>query len=120
VNVASAAGVIGAALWSAYCASQGGIVLFTKAVAQEVKAAGKIRVNCLCPMFVETSMATRGFEAYKRYGFGEQVWRQEFAPRQVRMISPEEVARAAVFLASEDASALNGHALHLDNGALAG
>src|SRR5262245_38963890 len=60
VNLASAAGVVGAALWSAYCASKGGVVLFTKAVAQEVKMAGKIRVNCICPMSVDTGMARRG------------------------------------------------------------
>jgi NAD(P)-dependent dehydrogenase (short-subunit alcohol dehydrogenase family) len=120
VNVASAAGVRGAALWSAYCASKGGVVLFTKAVAQEVKAKGKIRVNCLCPMAVDTSMATRGFEAYKHYGFGEDIWEKQFAPRQVRLITPEEVANAALFLASDESSPINGHALYLDNGALAG
>ncbi len=120
VNLASAAGVICAAFWSAYCASKGGVVLFTKAVAQEVKAAGKVRVNCICPMFVDTSMAARGLEVYKRYGFGEDVWEKSFAPRQVRMITVNEVANVAVFLASEEASAINGHALYVDNGALAG
>jgi NAD(P)-dependent dehydrogenase (short-subunit alcohol dehydrogenase family) len=120
VNLASAAGVIGAALWSAYCAAKGGVVLFTKAVAQEVKAGGKLRVNCICPMSVDTGMAARGLEAYKRYGFGEDVWEKSFAPRQVRLISPEEVANAVVFLASEESSSINGHALYLDNGALAG
>jgi dihydroanticapsin dehydrogenase len=120
VNLASAAGVIGAALWSAYCASKGGVVLFTKAVAQEVKAAGKIRVNCICPMFVDTGMAARGLEAYKRYDFGEDVWEKHFAPRQGRLITPDEVANAAIFLASDDSSPINGHALYLDNGALSG
>ena len=120
VNLASAAGVIGAALWSAYCASKGGVVLFTKAVAQEVKIAGKIRVNCICPTLVETSMATRGLEAYKRYGFGEDMWEKSFAPRQARLITPDEVANATIFLASDESSPINGHALYLDNGALAG
>lgn len=120
VNLASAAGVIGAALWSAYCASKGGVVLFTKAVAQEVKMAGKIRVNCICPMSVDTGMAKRGLEAYKRYGFGADVWEKSFVPRQARLITPEEVANAATFLASDESSAINGHALYLDNGALSG
>lgn len=120
INLASAAGVIGAALWSAYCASKGGVVLFTKAVAQEVKAAGKIRVNCLCPMFVDTSMASRGLEAYKRYGGGDESWEKNLSLRQVRLITPQEVANAAVFLASDESLAMNGHALYLDNGALAG
>jgi NAD(P)-dependent dehydrogenase (short-subunit alcohol dehydrogenase family) len=119
-NLASAAGIIGAALWSVYCASKGGVVLFTKAVAQEVKMAGKVRVNCICPMTVDTSMAARGLEAYKRYGFGEDVWEKNFVPRQGRRITPEEVANAAVFLASDESSPINGHALYLDNGALAG
>jgi dihydroanticapsin dehydrogenase len=120
VNLASAAGVIGAALWSAYCASKGGVVLFTKAVAQEVKAAGKIRVNCLCPMAVETSMTARGLEAYIRHGGSAEAWEQYIASRQGRLITPNEVANAAVFLASEDSAAMNGHALYLDHGALAG
>lgn len=120
VNLASAAGVIGAALWSAYCASKGGVVLFTKAVAQEVKAAGKIRVNCLCPMFVDTSMAARGLEAYRRYGGDDDIWEKEVMSRQGRLITPQEVANAAVFLAADESSAMNGHALYLDNGALAG
>lgn len=120
INLASAAGVIGAALWSAYCASKGGVVLFTKAVAQEVKAAGKIRVNCLCPMFVDTSMASRGLEAYKRYGGKGEAWEENLSLRQVRLITPQEVANAAVFLASDESSAMNGHALYLDHGALAG
>lgn len=120
INLASAAGVVGAALWSAYCASKGGVVLFTKAVAQEVKAAGKVRVNCICPMAVDTGMAARGLEAYKRYGFGDNAWETHFAPRQARWITPDEVANAALFLASDEASAMNGHALYLDNGALAG
>lgn len=120
VNLASAAGVMGAALWAAYCASKGGVVLFTKAVAQEVKMAGKIRINCICPMSVETGMAARGLEAYKRYGFGEDVWEKHFVPRQARLITPDEVANAAIFLASDESSSINGHALYLDNGALAG
>lgn len=120
VNLASAAGVTGAALWSAYCASKGGVVLFTKAVAQEVKMRGKVRVNCICPMAVDTSMAARGQEAYKRYGFGEDVWEKYFVPRQVRLITPDEVANAAIFLASDESASINGHTLHLDNGALSG
>jgi len=120
VNLASTAGVTGAALWSAYCASKGGVVLFTKAVAQEIKKEGKIRVNCLCPAAVETSMTTRAQEAYKRYEFGEDVWEKLFALRQVRMITLDEVANAAIFLASDESVTINGHALYLDNGALAG
>jgi NAD(P)-dependent dehydrogenase (short-subunit alcohol dehydrogenase family) len=120
VNVASAAGIIGAALWSAYCASKGGVVLFTRAVAQEVKMAGKIRVNCICPMLVDTDMTVRGLEASKRYGVGKDIWEKSFVPRQARLIKPEEVANAVVFLASDESSPINGHALYLDNGALAG
>lgn len=120
VNLASAAGIVGAALWSAYCASKGGVVLFTKAVAQEVKMAGKIRINCICPMSVETGMTARGLEAYKRYGFGEDVWEKHFVPRQARLITQDEVANAAIFLASDESSPINGHALYLDNGALSG
>jgi enoyl-[acyl-carrier-protein] reductase (NADH) len=71
-------------------------------------------------MFVDTSMAARGLEVYKRYGVGEDVWERSFAPRQVRMITVNEVANVAVFLASDEASAINGHALYVDNGALAG
>jgi NAD(P)-dependent dehydrogenase (short-subunit alcohol dehydrogenase family) len=71
-------------------------------------------------MFVDTSMAARGLEAYRRYGGNDDTWEKEVISRQGRLITPQEVANAVVFLASDESSAMNGHALYLDNGALAG
>ncbi len=55
VNVASAAGLVGQAYTSAYCASKGGLVLLTKSLAVEY-AARKVRVNCVCPGQVDTNL----------------------------------------------------------------
>ncbi len=117
INMASAAGLTGQALLSVYCASKGAVVLFTKALAQEYKGRG-LRFNAICPMLVETELGQRFLDRYERtYGvpIGEVL-----RMRQGRLATVDEVAAAALFLASEDASFVNGHALVLDNGGLSG
>ena len=117
INVASAAGLIGWPLLSLYCASKGAVVLFTKALSQEYKAS-KIRFNSLCPMVIDNAMGTRFVDRYQK-DFGVPVM-QALEGRQGRLGTVDEVASAAVFLASDDASFVNGHALALDNGGLSG
>ncbi len=117
INMASAAGLIGQALLSAYCASKGAVVLFTKALAQEYKGRG-VRFNAICPMLVETELGQRFLDRYeKTYGvpIGEIL-----RMRQGPLIRVDEVAAAAVFLASDQSTFVNGHALPLDNGGLSG
>lgn len=117
VNIASAAGLLGWPLLSSYCASKGGVVLFTKSLAQEYKAAG-IRFNAVCPMVIETSMGDRFIERYED-DFGIPM-RDVLNMRQGRLGTVAEVAAAVAFLVSDDASFVNGTALALDNGGTSG
>jgi meso-butanediol dehydrogenase/(S,S)-butanediol dehydrogenase/diacetyl reductase len=118
VNIASDWGLIGAQQAVAYCASKGGVVLMTKAMALDHGKEG-IRVNAICPGDVETPMmyrdgAARGLdqvtslsEANADSGTG-------------RVTTPEEVAALVSFLASEAAAQITGAAIPIDGGSTAG
>ncbi len=115
VHLASIEGLWGGDLMSAYNASKGGVVLLTKQMAIDYGRLG-IRVNCLCPGFIETPMTEMlrvdGMETYR-----DRIAAQHMLGRWGR---PEEVAAAAAFLASDDASFVTGHALAVDGGFTAG
>lgn len=117
VNMASAAGLIGQGLLSAYCASKGAVILFTKALAQEYKGRG-IRFNVVCPMLVDTELGERFVERYE-YGYDVPI-SELLRARQGRLITVDEVANNTLFLASDESSFINGHALVMDDGALSG
>ena len=114
VNLASIMGLVGyppgiGGGFNPYPPSKGGVVQFTKTLA--VDAARKnIRVNCLCPGFIETNM-TRGLTADPAARA-----RIESLHPMGRMGRPEEVARAALYLASDDAKYVTGAALAVDGG----
>jgi NAD(P)-dependent dehydrogenase (short-subunit alcohol dehydrogenase family) len=117
VNVASIEGLEGAEGGSAYNASKGGVVLLTRNMAMDYGRRG-IRVNCLCPGLIDTPMARTVFaqtgamaEPRRRFVEAHQLGRAGRA---------EEVAAAAAFLLSDDASFVSGHALPVDGGLLAG
>ncbi|GAB4339884.1 MAG: SDR family oxidoreductase [Candidatus Abyssubacteria bacterium] len=116
INMASVAGIMGAGGLSAYNASKGGVVLLTKNTAMDY-GARNIRANCLCPGFIKTPMV----EAVLSFpGAGELKGTiMDLCPAG-RLGTPEEVARCAVFLASDDSSFVNGHALVCDGGMSAG
>lgn len=99
INVSSRGGLIGAAMATAYCASKGGVVLLTKAMSLELKPFN-IRVNALCPLFIDTDM---GRQVLKDRGVSG------LPPMQA--MKPEEVADAALFLASDESSTITGHPL---------
>lgn len=115
INLASIEGLEGLPAQAAYNASKGGVVLLTRNMAIDYGRAG-VRVNCLCPGYIETPMTAvlrePGFEAV----------RDVFVDMHHlgRAGRPEEVAAAALFLASEDASFVSGHALVVDGGFTAG
>jgi NAD(P)-dependent dehydrogenase (short-subunit alcohol dehydrogenase family) len=113
VNVASQAGIVGMRERAAYCASKGGVVIFTKAIALDHVGAG-IRANAVCPGTIDTPWIER---IAQRTDDPERA-RSEFARRQPmnRMGTPEEIAAAIYFLASDEASFITGTALVADGG----
>jgi NAD(P)-dependent dehydrogenase (short-subunit alcohol dehydrogenase family) len=115
VNVASIEGLQALEAMSAYNASKGGVVLLTKQMAIDYGRHG-IRVNCLCPGFIRTPM-TEALSSPELGAFGEAI---REAHMLGRMGEPAEVAAAAAFLASDDASFVTGHALVVDGGFTAG
>jgi NAD(P)-dependent dehydrogenase (short-subunit alcohol dehydrogenase family) len=109
VNTASAAGLVGFSYASAYVASKHGVVGLTKTAALEYAQQG-IRVNCICPGVIETPMTARGLrhpELRARLLASEPIG---------RVGTPEEVAEAVVWLCSDAASFVTGHAMTVDGG----
>ena len=113
VHVASVEGFEGLPSQLAYNASKGGVVLMTRNMAIDYAPHG-IRVNCLCPGAIDTPMLA-GLQAVPQ--IRDQMRKFHALDRFGR---PEEVAAAALFLASEDASFVTGHPLVVDGGWTAG
>ena len=109
VNMASQMGVVGYTYRAAYCSSKAGVVNLTRVLCFEWAEYG-IRVNAVCPTFVETPLTRPMFEDQ---AFKEDVFRR--IPLG-RLATPEEVAAAVVYLASPGAAMVNGHALLVDGG----
>ncbi|MFC2058307.1 SDR family NAD(P)-dependent oxidoreductase [Chloroflexota bacterium] len=113
VNTASIAGIVGLGIMPAYCASKGGVVQLTKAMALRY-AKQNIRVNCICPGAVETPMLQIEIPT-------DPAEREAFMSTRAggRLIYPEEIARAALYLASDDSSSCIGAVLVVDRGTTA-
>ncbi|MGJ7525810.1 SDR family NAD(P)-dependent oxidoreductase [Variovorax sp. GB1P17] len=113
VNVASELGLVGEANVAAYCASKGGVVMLSKAMAIDHGREG-IRVNSLCPGPVTTQLLEDVFASHS----DPQALRRTFEASTVlgRLGTPDEVATAAVFLASEDSAFMAGAELVVDGG----
>ena len=116
VNIASGWGIAAGPRAAAYCASKAAVVLLTKAMAIDHGPQG-IRVNCICPGDTDTPMLRA--EA-RQIGQPATEFLAEAAHRPLRRIGrPEEIADAAVFLASDAAQFITGTALVVDGGGLA-
>ena len=113
VNTSSAAGLLGAPRMSAYVASKHGVVGLTKTAALEYAKSG-VRVNAVCPGVIDTSMVGRLKE--RRPRMFEKIVRGEPIGRIGR---PEEIAETAVWLCSDAASFVTGHAMSVDGGIVA-
>lgn len=113
VNTASISGLIGWPESMAYCATKGGVVNLTRQLACDL-AAKNIRVNCICPGTTLTPMIQRLIWE----GPNPEETAKEIADMHLlkRFAQPEEIAQAAVFLASDDASFITGAILPVDGG----
>ncbi|MGH2875525.1 MAG: SDR family NAD(P)-dependent oxidoreductase [Solirubrobacteraceae bacterium] len=118
VNVASVAGVTGSPYTAAYTASKHALIGLTRAAATELAGTG-VTVNAVCPGYVRTEMTERTISnIVKRTGRseGEAEAALTGMSRLGRLLEPEEVADAIVYLASPAAAAINGQALVIDGG----
>ncbi len=117
IHQASGWGIQGGDDAVAYCAAKGGVVVMTKAMAIDHGRQG-IRVNCLCPGDVETPMLAADAEA-RRMTYADYLKGAANRPLG-RVGTADEIARAALFLASDDSSFMTGAALVVDGGGIAG
>jgi NAD(P)-dependent dehydrogenase (short-subunit alcohol dehydrogenase family) len=118
VNCSSGWGLVGGQRAVAYCAAKGGMVVMTKAMALDHGPQG-VRVNAVCPGDTDTPMEHDDAER-KGWTWDEYArWAVEDRPIP-RMATPEEVARAVLFLARDASSYITGVALPVDGGGVAG
>jgi NAD(P)-dependent dehydrogenase (short-subunit alcohol dehydrogenase family) len=110
VNVASTAGIIGSAYSAAYCASKGGVVMLTKALAMEYADKG-IRVNAVAPGGVQTPLLAK-FSLPEGADF-KHLYR---IMSRMGYCQPEQIAAAIAFLASDESNYTTGAILPIDGG----
>ena len=116
INVASVLGINGARNRASYAPSKGAVILLTKCMAID-HGADKIRVNAICPSFVETELTA---DVLRKSPDPEAVRRERTTVHPIgRLGQPEDMAGLAVYLASEESSWVTGAALPVDGGYLA-
>jgi len=107
INIASVSGIIGLPRQTNYAASKGGIISFTKSLSREV-GQFNIRVNAIAPGFIETDMLN---------GLSDEYIKDIMPSIPLRRLGkPEEVAKAVLFIASEDADYISGQVIRVDGG----
>lgn len=117
INISSGWGLVGGRNAASYCASKGAVVQLTRAMALD-HGAQRIRVNCICPGDTDTDMLRN--EA-QQLGETEDAFLAEAADRPLQRVGmPEDIAQAALYLASEASSFITGTTLVVDGGGLAG
>ena len=122
INISSTAGLQGYAYVTAYSAAKHGVIGLTRALALELARKG-ITVNAICPGYTETDLLVEAIEKIvQKTGKTAEQARQTLASKnpQQRLVQPEEVARAVLWLCSSGSDAINGQAIAIDGGELAG
>jgi NAD(P)-dependent dehydrogenase (short-subunit alcohol dehydrogenase family) len=117
VNVSSYVGLVGFAGASAYAASKAAILNLTRSMALD-HASESIRINAVCPGSVDTDMIHKAWQQFGNVDEARKLWASKHPLG--RIASPQEIARAILFLASTDASFITGAALPVDGGITAG
>lgn len=117
INTASTGSFLGQYMTPAYIASKGGVALLTKTLALDY-ARYNIRVNCICPGAVDTPMLRRHFENSPDPEKAAELEKRLIPIK--RFLDPNEIAEAALYLASDRARGITGTALVVDGGSLAG
>ncbi len=113
INIGSVLGLVAKKNRAAYCAAKGGVTLLTKAMAVDHAHEG-IRVNCICPALVETDLMRSSFS--REPDPAEYIRQRTQELPLGRLGTPEDVARLAVFLGSDESSWMTGAALPLNGG----
>ncbi len=113
INMSSIYGIVGADVRAAYVASKGGVTNLTRGMALDY-AQDNIRVNCICPGFVETPLVAGVIKTPEEY----QALADKHPMR--RLGQPEEIAYGALYLASDESAFVTGIALPIDGGYTAG
>jgi NAD(P)-dependent dehydrogenase (short-subunit alcohol dehydrogenase family) len=117
VNLASWAGKTGNAFFAGYSASKFAVIGLTQSLAREMAPHG-IRVNAICPgIVVDTAMRTAIEAQQRQYGLPETAEREKSIPIG-RVSVPEDVARVAAFLASDESGYMTGESINLSGGLL--
>ncbi len=122
VNVSSLAGKRGSANNSIYCVSKFGVTGLTQSLAKELGPKG-IRVNAVCPVYVQTASLAQALKDENSPSHGKDIksYLKKFASEQSalkRLPKADEVAKACLFLASDQASAITGQSINVDCGVL--
>ena len=117
VNIASIGGIVGVRDRLAYCTTKFAVVGLTKSMALDHALEG-IRVNCICPGRVETPFVSARLKEYRD---PEKAYKEMASTQAIgRMARPEEIASAALYLASDESAFITGTALLIDGGWSAG